>query len=51
MMIRLMNTLRMRKEKIILDEDNRMLRFGFGKHKGIWFLRVDLWSVGYRFKR
>ena len=41
--MRLTNFLRMRKEKIILDVDNRMLRFGFGKHKGIWFVRIDLW--------
>jgi len=35
--------------KIILDQDNRMLRFGFGKNQGRWFLRIDLWFVGFRF--
>lgn len=34
--------------KIRLNRDNRMLRMGFGKHKGHWFFRVDLWSVAYR---
>lgn len=38
-------------EKISLDKDNRMLRIGFGKNKGLWFFRVDLWVVGYRFKK
>lgn len=37
--------------KIILDKDNRMLRIGFGKNCGIWFFRIDLWYVGYRYKR
>lgn len=36
--------------KIPLDKDNRMLRIGFGKNKGSWFFRIDLWVVGYRFK-
>lgn len=40
----------MRKEVIKLDENNRMLRIGFGKHDGVWFFRVDLWFKGYRFK-
>jgi hypothetical protein len=31
-----------------LDKDNRMLRFGFGKHDGQWFVRLDLWKNGYR---
>ena len=31
-----------------LDKNNRMLRFGFGKHDGHWFVRVDLWFKGYR---
>lgn len=31
-----------------LDEDNRMLRIGFGKNAGDWFFRVDLWVVGIR---
>ncbi len=41
----------MKIEKIQLDKDNRMLRIGFGKNKGLWFLRVDLWFAGYRFKK
>jgi hypothetical protein len=34
--------------KIPLDENNRMLRFGFGKHDGNWFVRADLWFTGFR---
>jgi hypothetical protein len=34
--------------KIPFDASTRMLRIGLGKHAGRWFLRVDLWSVGYR---
>lgn len=35
--------------KIIdLDSNNNMLRFGFGKHKGNWFMRIDLWWYGIR---
>jgi hypothetical protein len=34
--------------KIMLIQDNRMLRVGVGKHTGEWFLRIDLWWVGYR---
>ena len=41
----------MKKTKIELDKDNRMIRIGFGKHDGEWFFRIDLWSVGYRFKK
>ena len=37
-------------EKIILDKQNRMLRIGFGKNKGLYFFRIDLWIIGYRFK-
>lgn len=37
--------------RIPLDKDNRMVRIGFGKNKGEWFFRVDLWSIGIRFKR
>ena len=33
--------------KIMLQGD-RMLRVGVGKHWGKWFLRIDLWTVGYR---
>jgi hypothetical protein len=38
-------------EKIPLDKDNRMLRIGFGKNKGQYFLRVDLWFAGFRIKK
>lgn len=34
--------------RIDLDKFNRMLRFGFGKNKGKWFVRIDLWWVGFR---
>lgn len=34
--------------RVPLDENNRMLRAGFGKHDGKWFIRVDLWFVGFR---
>ena len=34
--------------KITLDKENRMLRFGFGKHAGTWFIRIDLWWIGIR---
>jgi len=34
--------------KINLDNQNRMLRFGFGKHNGTWFIRIDLWWFGIR---
>ena len=34
--------------KLNLDKDNRMLRFGFGKHDAKWFIRLDLWYVGFR---
>jgi hypothetical protein len=37
--------------KIVLDENNRMLRAGFGKHDGTWFIRVDLWWAGWRLAR
>lgn len=37
-------------EKIWLDRNNRMFRIGFGKNKGIWFFRIDLWYVGIRIK-
>jgi hypothetical protein len=26
----------------------RMLRLAIGQNKHRWFLRIDLWSVGYR---
>ena len=34
--------------KIKLDHWNRMLRFGFGFNNGAFFIRIDLWWVGYR---
>jgi hypothetical protein len=34
--------------KIPLDKDNRMLRAGFGKNNGNWFVRIDLWYIGLR---
>lgn len=37
--------------KLPLDEKNRMLRIGFGKHDGSWFFRIDLWWAGFRLKR
>ena len=33
---------------IPLDKENRMIRQGFGLHEGKWFLRIDLWFVGFR---
>lgn len=41
----------MKINKIQLDKNNRMLRIGFGKHEGSWFFRIDLWYIGYRFKK
>jgi len=41
-------TKRKRIHTIRLDQYNRMLRFGFGKNQGRWFLRVDLWFIGFR---
>lgn len=38
----------MKLTKLELDEKNRMVRVGFGKHDGNWFFRVDLWCVGFR---
>jgi hypothetical protein len=34
-----------------MDEDNRMLRVGFGKNKGKWFSRLDLWWKGFRLSK
>ena len=31
-----------------LDKKNRMIRVGFGLHDDKWFLRVDLWFIGFR---
>ena len=38
-------------DKIKLDQNNRMIRIGFGKHDGKWFFRIDLWYKGYRLKK
>lgn len=38
----------MKLSRIPLDPENRMLRAGFGLHDGKWFIRVDLWRVGFR---
>ncbi len=37
--------------KIPLEINDRMLRIGFGKHKGDWFFRVDLWTTGFRISK
>jgi hypothetical protein len=34
--------------QVSLDSKNRMLRIGFGKNDGRWFIRIDLWFVGFR---
>lgn len=36
-------------KRILLNKSNRMLRIGFGKNKGNWFIRIDLWFLGLRF--
>jgi hypothetical protein len=41
----------MKVARLPLDEDNRMLRAGFGKHAGRWFFRLDLWWAGFRVTR
>lgn len=41
----------MKLDKITLDGDNRMLRIGFGKNKGQYFFRIDLWFIGFRIKK
>lgn len=37
--------------KVTMDEQNRMLRAGLGKHDGKWFFRMDFWAVGFRLTR
>lgn len=37
--------------KLTLDEKNRMLRIGLGKHDGKWFFRIDLWWIAYRWTK
>ncbi len=35
--------------KLSLDSQNRMFRpLAIGLHEGNWFLRTDLWFVGFR---
>lgn len=36
---------------IKLDEKNRMVRLGFGKNDGNWFVRADLWWFGVRISK
>jgi len=38
----------MKLTKLSLDKENRMLRLGFGKHNSKWFIRIDLWFIGFR---
>lgn len=38
----------MKLTKIPLDKKNRMLRFGLGLHDGKFFIRIDLWFIGFR---
>ena len=38
----------MKLTKIKLNKENRMLRFGFGKHNNKPFIRLDLWWFGLR---
>lgn len=38
----------MKLTKIDMDKPNRMIRFGFGKNNGNWFMRLDLWCIGLR---
>jgi hypothetical protein len=40
----------MRFEILNLDKDDRMLRIGFGKNRGLWFFRIDLWYKGFRLR-
>lgn len=37
--------------KIPMDKNNRMIRLGGGLHDGKWFIRVDLWFVGFRLSK
>jgi hypothetical protein len=40
----------MTRTRIEMNENNKMYRFGWGKNEGIWFIRLDLGLVGYRWK-
>jgi hypothetical protein len=35
-------------DKILMDNENSMLRIGFGRNDGHKSFRIDLWSFGYR---
>lgn len=37
--------------KIEMEPQNRMLRLGGGLHDGRWFVRIDLWAIGFRLTR
>lgn len=38
----------MKFDAIVMTPGDRMIRLGFGQHKGIWFIRLDLWCIGFR---
>lgn len=38
----------MKFDKLVMEKGDRMIRVGFGQNKGIWFIRIDLWWVGFR---
>lgn len=35
-------------DTMYMDENNRMVRIGFGKNNGKMFFRVDFWFIGFR---
>jgi hypothetical protein len=35
-------------DKIKMSQGDRMIRLGLGQHKGTFFIRIDLWFVGFR---
>lgn len=39
---------KMKIEKVVMTIGNRMLRIGVGQNEFRWFIRIDLWWVGYR---
>lgn len=46
-----MTQMNIKKTKIVLDDNVRVVRLGVGKYENKWFVRIDLWSVGYRFTK
>lgn len=34
-----------------MDAGNRMIRLGVGQHNSVWFIRLDLWFIGFRLSR